>query len=231
MDDDKITTIISADYMYLVFLGDDDVMGKITDKLNSIEEKIEKELDIQKYNKSNKSNKIVRKHSKYIYVKTEIDSPCIDIVDDDNIQRILTNDAIKLINKQKGSINSNVINQEEIDANKKYIIIDEGVETAQCLTYADMSYSTGNRMHTSANIDRKRKLEKIMMLMIMIDSDTHYKLSYPILQLDEEENPAELIESWLKEHDLKDLVRELTISPVNIVGNEHDILVFSAVID
>jgi len=208
--------------MYLVFLGDDDVMSDITDRLNSMEKKTE--IEKNKSNKSNKFNKFNRSRPKHIYIKTEIDNPCIDVLDDINLQKILTNDAIKLIKKQKGNDNSNDISQEEIDANKKYIVMDEGVETAQCLTYADMSCPG------SINIDKRDALNKTMMLMVMIDSDTHYKLSFPILQLDEEENPAELIETWLKEHELKDLVRELTISPVNIVGNEHDILVFSAVI-
>jgi hypothetical protein len=68
-------------------------------------------------------------------------------------------------------------------------------------------------------------------LMVIVDTDSHYKLGYPILQLDEEENPDKLISKWLKDHSLEDLVRELTIRPINIVGNDHDILVFAAFVN
>jgi len=70
-----------------------------------------------------------------------------------------------------------------------------------------------------------------MMLMVLSETETHYKLRFPDLQLEEEENPDILISNWLKENDLSDIVRELIIRPINIVGTEHDILVFAAFVN
>jgi hypothetical protein len=272
MDDDKVTTIISADYMYLVFLGSNEIMSKIVDKLNSTDNvnltdnvnSISNVNSIGNTNvtssflhktnlnsssgivgdasdkkKSNKYRHDMKNRQQCTYIKTEIDSPCIDILEGANIQKILTDDAIKLTKKKKDQTkdqikdqikdqmknqmknqnDNNNVTSEDIDINKKYVVMDEGVETAQCLTYADMSYGL-----------KRESPDVTTMLMVVMHNDSHYKLSYPILQLDEEENPSELIENWLKEHDLKGLIKELTINPVNIVGDEHDILVFSAVI-
>lgn len=222
MDDEKVTTIISADYMYLVFLSDDETMSKIVNKLNATEEKLESDKD-----GSYKSNKLNKNRPRHIYIKTEVDSPCINILEDINIQKILRDDAIKLIKRQREKKKDSTISisKEDIDVNIKYVIMDEGVETAQCLTYADMSCGSNFDF-----FEKKNSIDYTAMLMVMVSNDTHYKLSYPILQLDEEENPADLIENWLREHDLKGLIKELTISPINMVGNEHDILVFSAIV-
>jgi hypothetical protein len=219
MDDEKGTTIISADYMYLVFLGDDKIMTKLVDKLNESENIIDNE-DSKTKNNLYKLNKKNRNKLKYIYIKTEADDPCINVIEDSSVQKILTDEAVNII-KKKHNDNTKSIDSDEIDANKKYIIMDEGVETTQCLTYADLSYSI--------RYDKK-EISDLMMLMVMVRHETHYKLSFPILQLDEEEDPAELIENWLKLHDLKGLIKELIISPVNIIKNEHDILIFSAIV-
>ena len=71
-----------------------------------------------------------------------------------------------------------------------------------------------------------------MMIMVLLPSDTHYKLSFPILHLDEEENPDKLVSKWLADHDIsKADVSVVSIEPVKIVGKEHDILVFSAFVN
>lgn len=225
MNNDKVTTIIAADYMYLVFLGDEDIMGKIVDKLNK---DVNEMLELAKHNKSYKSSKI---HQRLIYMKSDIASPCIDILESDAIIEILRNDAINNIKKMRSNkVNKNIsdvvkISEQDIDVNKKYVTPDEGVETAQCLTYADVS------CNDTTISKRKTNVNNLMMLMVMVDTDSHYKLSFPILQLDEEENPDKLISKWLKDHKLEDLVRELTIRPINIVGNDHDILVFAAFVN
>lgn len=232
MNIDKVTTIIAADYMYLIFLGDNDIMEKIIDKLNK---DVNEMIETAKNNKTYKT----KTQQKHIYIKSDISSPCIDILDSDHILEILRNDAIENIKKKRitrisaksvnkkcnNSDEDNEISDKDIDVNKKYVTPDEGVETAQCLTYADVSCN-------DAIISKRRtNVNNLMMLMVMIDTDSHYKLSFPILQLDEEENPDKLISKWLKDHTLDELVRELTIRPINIVGNDHDILVFAAFIN
>ncbi len=229
MNDDKMTTIIAADYMYLVFLGDDNTIQKILNKLNNpIIKKLNNvhtkdSIDLTSTQKNNKNkNKSVN-----IYVKYEISDPCIGLLDDEQIQKILLDDVKNSITK-KNAISANKIKlieymtESEIDAQKKYVILDEGIEAAQCLTYADIS---------SMEISSKNKntpVAKTFMLMAMTSYDTHYKLTFPILQLDEEENPDKLIGKWLNDHDIEDEIKELMIRPVNIVGNEHEILVFTA---
>jgi hypothetical protein len=189
--DEKGTTIISADYMYLIFLGNKNIISKIVNKLN-----------IAENNKSTKY-KNIKIANKNIYIMTELSNPCIDILETEQIKNILS-------------------------TNKKYIIMDDGVETAQCLTYADISESD------SYNLKRKIKInaDDLMMIMVLFPSDTHYKLSYPILHLDEEENPDKLVSKWLSDHDIsKADVSVVSIEPVKIVGKEHDILVFSAFVN
>ncbi len=219
MNDDKITTIIAADYMYLVFLGDDETIDRVMTKLNKNTENFNKQFEAEKSYKTLKSNKSI---SKLQYIKYEISNPCVGILDEEQVQKILIDDAKKTVIKNNN--NNGPVTDIQIDIHKKYVILDEGVETAQCLTYADISSIdisfTKNRNYTT----------KLMMLMVMINNDTHFKLSFPILQLDEEENPDKLISKWLKDHNLEDIVKELTIRPVNIVGNEHEILVFTAFI-
>ena len=218
MNDDKITTIIAADYMYLVFLGEDDTIDRVMTKLNKHTEYINKQYEANKTYKTHKTSKSKLKHQ---YIKYEISNPCVGILDEEQVQKILIDDAKKTIIKNN---NNGPVTDSQIDIHKKYVIMDEGVETAQCLTYADISSIdisfTKNRNNAT----------KLMMLMVMINNDSHFKLSFPILQLDEEENPDKLISKWLKDHSLEDIVKELTIRPVNIVGNEHEILVFTAFI-
>lgn len=235
MNDNKGTTIIAADYMYLVFLGDDETIGKMVDKLNKNAEKPqESSLETDKSDKPHKSYKSIKNKAVHIYVKSEISSPCIDMLEENQIQTILIDDAIKHIKKMRmikpvkvGSVvKTDEITESDIDVNKKYVILDEGVETAQCLTYADVS------SNDIAAAKRKTPTSDLMMIMVMIGSDSHYKLSFPILQLDEEENPDKLVSKWLSEHDIsKDDVHDVSIRPVHIVGNEHDILVFSAFVN
>jgi hypothetical protein len=210
-----MTTIIAADYMYLIFLGDPDTLNRLIIRLNKNSDNIENEKINNSY-RYNKTNKM-----KEIYLKYNICDPCVGILEEEMIRSILDNDAKKAILKKNIKPTDH-----DIDLHKKYVVLDEGVETAQCLTYADI-ISPNELMGYTEYSDGC----KLMMMMVMNQYDSHYKLSFPILQLEEEENPDKLISKWIKDHDLGDLVKELTIRPVNIVGNDHDILVFSALID
>jgi hypothetical protein len=219
MNEDKVTTIIAADYMYLVFLGDRETIERIADKLNKNIEELDKNLEKNKSYKTHKFNRANK--NKEIYVKYEVGDPCVGMLEEEHIENILIEDAKKSIHDMKNK----TITAHDIDMYKKYIVLDEGVETAQCLTYADIS------SNDIMALKGKCSASKLMMLMVMTRCGTYYKLSYPILQLDEEENPDKLISKWLKEHNLENIVKELTIRPVNIVGNEHDILVFTAFVN
>lgn len=193
------TTIIAADYMYLILLGKEKIMKKIVDRLNT--QSYEQKKNIQ-------------------YILCKIDKPCAEILDEEYIQNILVNEAKSSISY----VGDNNIIDSDIDRHKKYIVFDEGVESAQCLTYADI---------TSIEIPyyKNNNKENNWMLMELIDTKTFYKISYPILQLGEEVNPDDLISSWIINNNIVNFAQDLTIKPINIVGIKHDILVFAAYIN
>lgn len=197
MNNDKFTTILSADYMYLIFLGNTNIIDKIIKRLN-------KKSDVQdgKMYKIQKGpyKSFAPKKIKNIYIKCPLHDPCVGILENDNIQTLISDDK---------SMN-------------KCIILDEGIESAQCLTYADIS--------SNDTIIRNSNISSLMMLMKLVEDNSYIRLTFPILQLDKEENPDKMIGNWLKENNLDDVIKELLIRPVNIVGNEHEILVFSAFI-
>lgn len=202
----ETTTIIAADYMYLIILGDYKIINNIVHKLNT--EAKENKTNIQ-------------------YTMCKIDKPCAEMLDDVNIQNLLINDAKNTIltkNIDNKLDDANDVTESDIDKYKKYIIFDEGVETAQCLIYADI-------LATEIPYYKNNNKERNSMLMEIIDTDTYYKLSYPILQLGEEVNPDDLISSWIIKKNIASIAKDLTIKPVNIVGIEHDILVFAAYIN
>jgi cell division protein YceG involved in septum cleavage len=189
--------------MYLIILGTQQTINKIMTKLNK-----ESDKNITK-NDSKNDGKNDNKKTNKTYVMAFIDKPCAEIIEMDEIQNIILNDAKKTISDiKKGKQNID----KEIDLHKKYIILDEGIETAQCLTYAE-------------------GYKNYYMLLEIIHEPTHFRLTFPILQLDEEVNPDELISTWIVKNNISNIAKDLTVKPVNIVGIEHDILVFAACIN
>ena len=210
MNNDRMTRIIAADYMYLIFIGSEKTIDGMINKLNTS----------RKHSNNIKKNNDI----KSTYIKCDIGNPCIEILEESTIQKMLIDDAIENIRKLKNNISPRNISPDEIDIYKKYIILDEGIETAQCLTYADIVSNDA--------IISKRINSNLFMIMTIKENDTYYTLSFPILQLDEEENPDKLISTWLSEHTIStDDFKSISIKPVHIVGKEHDILVFSALVD
>lgn len=143
--------ILVADYIYILFVGSDNIITQFCDKLNN-------------------------------YIKHKLIIPCSEITLD------------------------------------KTIIIDEGIETSHCLTYAEI-------LSTYDNIDPN------LMLLLRVDNmHTYYKLSFPIIQLEKEEKPEILISEWLKQNNVNNLINEIIIRPVDIIKNKHTILIFLAYI-
>ena len=192
MSNDELTTIIAADYMYLIILGDEKTIGRLVNKLN---------YDAKKNNLSKR------------FIINNIDVTCAEMLDNEDIQNILTKEAKKKIKKNnKDNGENKTVSDINIDIHKKYVVIDEGIETAQCLTFAE-------------------GYKNYFMLMEIINEPTCYKVSFPILQLDEEVNPDELISDWITDNGVSDIAKDLTVKPVNIVGTDHDILVFAACVN
>jgi hypothetical protein len=128
------------------------------------------------------------------------------------IKDIIENDAISKINNSNDNTNNS-----DIDNYKKYIILDEGVESAHCLTFADLDAI-------------KKKIESLSILMNIKDEETHYKISFPIIEIDDENNPEKLINKWMIDNNLKEYTSDLTTRLINITGREHDILIYVAFI-
>ena len=74
---DKSTTIITADYMYLVFVGSEDLIIKIINKLNQNQA-----------------------HKNTLFISHNIDIPCVDLLDNDTLKNIFRNNGIIKIIKQ-----------------------------------------------------------------------------------------------------------------------------------
>ena len=92
MNRDDVTKIIAADFMYLIFLGNTEIIGKLVDKLNK---------DIIEISKNPQTRKSCKPQSKSIYIAHDISIPCANILDSEPIQTILNDDAINHIKKLK----------------------------------------------------------------------------------------------------------------------------------
>jgi|UniRef100_A0A6C0DX50 hypothetical protein len=160
---DKSTTIITADYMYLVFVGSEDLIIKIINKLNQNQA-----------------------HKNTLFISHNIDIPCVNLLDNDTLKNIFKNN---------------------------YLSFDEGIETAQCLVYAE--YPKQN----------------LMCMFSITKTETNNIISFPVLSIDDEENPDKIIGNWLKKYNIDKVINSITIKPIDIVGGEHDILVFVAYIN
>ena len=98
-------------------------------------------------------------------------------------------------------------------SNNKCITFSEGVEQAQTLTYAE-------------GYDKYYK-----MLVELENSSTKINIKFPKISLndiDDEALPEKLISNWIKKNKLNNIMTNLIIRPVNIVGYDNDILVFAA---
>jgi len=152
-------------------------------------------------------NKIIKimnqnqENKHYIPIHTE--TPMAEILDSDIIKKILIDDCIR---------DDREMSQKELAERMKYCIFAEGMETAQCLIYAD-----GYR--------------KDHMLMEVSDEKSYFKISFPVIQLDEEVSPDKLIGEWILKHHIQSIVNDITIRPVSIVGHKNDILVFVSLIN
>lgn len=161
--DNQVTIIeISADYLYLVVLGD-----KMT-----IDDVIE---DIKLANPADSTQ----------YIAVRIDNP-------------IANKCIEL-----ETLNSD-------NKKPKNIILDEGVETAQCYTYAEGYHCQS------------------YMLMTVNENDNSYVLGYPKFELGDEEDPEIIIEGWFKKR-VKRLPGGIkkNMKLITVVGPQTNILVIA----
>jgi hypothetical protein len=117
MNENELTQIIAADFMYLSIIGSREIIDRLVTKLNK---------DAKKNN------------TKKQYITTTIDTPCAEMLESPIISQMLIDDCMKDINEQNNLINSTSEKiAEYIDERKKYIGPDEGIESAQSLIYAE----------------------------------------------------------------------------------------------
>lgn len=113
---------------------------------------------------------------------------------------------------------NNVTDIEESDTTSitkiKNVIIDDGVETAQCYTYAEGYHS------------------QLYMLMSITEQDNSYILGYPKFELSDEEDPEILVEEWFKKKVRKipaGLKKNMKL--ITVVGSNTNILVIATKIN
>lgn len=182
MDD---VTEVAADFMYLIVLGESDIIEHITDTLNDV---------LPGDNLSSK------------YMSIDIDTQIDNLLETSRFRDILNKSKLNSSNSSNASI---VSIDSKSNKSTKYFVINEGVETAQCYTYAE-------------NFDAQK------MIIQLTESDDSFNLTFPILNLDDEVNPDDLIDSWFKEKELD--IENRSIKLINMVGSEHDILVFAVLV-
>ena len=146
MDENK-ATVITADYMYLVFVGSQEILKKISNKLNNIQKK-------------------------NFYIIHNIDVPCINLVEDKTVLNTFKNN---------------------------YLILDEGIEMAQCLVYAEY------------------QKQNVSIMMSISKTEINNVISFPILQIDDEENPEKIISLWLKKYNIDKIIDSITIKPIELL--------------
>lgn len=155
--DNQVTIIeITADYLYLIILGD---KSTIDDLVNDI--KVSNPTDSTKY------------------ISVKIDNPA-------------ANKSFEL---------TNVLNKD--------VIVADGVETAQCYTFAE-GYNN----------------QSYMLMTVQEDNNT-YVLGYPKFNLDEED-PEIIIENWFKKK-IKNIPNGIkkNMKSITVVGIETNILVMA----
>jgi hypothetical protein len=213
----EMTTIIAADYMYLIILSDDSTIDKVLNILNSNDDIIDDKNNDNDKNKKHQKNR-KNKKNRSIYIKHDIHVPCSELIYSDGLKNMLIDEAKEYAIKNNLIPIESIDSDDEIDLYKKYIVFDEGIESAHCLTYADIT--------SSNNLDKINN--RTTMIMELQPVGAFYKLTFPILQLDEEENSDKLVGKWMKENNLCEIIKETSIKPINIVKSQHDILVFTA---
>lgn len=173
MSNDEVTTV-AADFMYLVILGDEDIIDRLTEAMNN--------------------NSLLNENNNRIYASVPIDQQVDYLPESDEFQKMLRSDA------------------DDTRSDKKYFVMGEGVETAQCYTCGE-GYVNAN------------------MLIEIEEGTENFTIRYPILNLDDEVNPEDLISSWVINNKVTNVIDNLNVRLVNMVGTKHDILVFAAYVN
>lgn len=204
MNKGKMT--ITADLMYLIVLGDNTSITKIVDKMND-----NNSIKLNSPKKSKHNDKQI------VYIKHDMSVPCSELLDCDIIKDILKSDAIKKI-KQSGIVTNDPTLQTNIEHQSRFVIPADGVESAQSFAYADI------------NSGDKNNIDDLKMLLLIKETDGHYELTYPEISLGLEEDAGALVSRWLKTNDLNEIIKQIIVRPINIVGKDNEILVFTAFI-
>jgi len=139
-----------------------------------------------------------------------------NVIDDliDDIKTINPTDktqyiSVKIDNPTANKCNE-LMNSFESDPLTKTVLIDDGVEVAQCYTYAE-GYSS-----------------KTYMLMTVSEDVGSYTLGYPKFDLGDEEDPETLVEDWFKKK-IKKVPNGVkkNIKYITVVGTDTNILVIA----
>lgn len=236
MTENEITTV-AADYMYLVVLGSPDIMRSIAAEMDKASLKkdgrkryISTDIDdqIDYLPETEELQNILLEEARLRLDIKENDKMSEEVTDDsqDNSQNNSqensqddTQDDLSDITKDDNTYDQDDDDGDDDDddddngnalrSDMKYYVMAEGMETAQCHTCGEGYVN----VHMLIEIDQ---------------TDQNFKITYPVLNLDDEVNPEDLIGEWVETSGISHLIDSINIRLVYMVGTQHDILVFAA---
>jgi len=106
------------------------------------------------------------------------------------------------------------------------IIIEEGTESAQSFALARHSF-----IHNKTNINDDEFNHSTYMLVQLefCEDNNSYKLKFPKLELQDDDDPEEVLLKWVKYNGCKiSSNMKKSIKPITLVGCNEDILVYTA---
>ena len=106
------------------------------------------------------------------------------------------------------------------------IIIEEGTESAQSFALARHSF-----IHNKTNINDDIFNNSTYMLVQLefYEENNYYKLKFPKLELEDDDDPEEVLLKWVKHNGCKvSPIMKKSIKPISLVGCNEDILVYTA---
>ncbi len=184
MSNDEITTV-AADYIYLILLGESEQIQKIAELMN------------QNCDQTDVENK-------KIYIATKIDVQIDCLPESDKFQDILNKDAEEHFDQDT----------DDIESLKKYFVMGEGVETAQCNTVGEGYVN-------------------VHMLIEIAKRDNYFEVLYPVLHFDDEANPEDLISTWVIDNNISDIEENMRfdVRLIDMVRMTNDILIYAAYVN
>lgn len=108
------------------------------------------------------------------------------------------------------------------------IIIEEGAESAQSFAFARHSFIY-NKTNSQEDFFNGSTYMLVELEILDNNNEDYYKLKFPKLELQDDDDPEEVLLKWVKHNGCKvSSNMKKTIKPITLVGCNEDILVYTA---